>query len=146
MAFINWNDSLNLGIVEVDAQHQHLISLINELHDRVRGGGSRESVEGLLTEISDEIKAHFAAEERYFDRFLYPERESHRSIHSLLVRQIEELLEQTREGALPVTDSVLLFVKDWFLTHMTGSDLVYAVWMKHKGFVDPLTGRFPPEN
>ncbi len=146
MAFINWNDSLNLGIVEVDAQHQNLIRLINELHDRVKGGGNQGEIEAVLGEISAEIKEHFAAEERYFDLFLYPERDSHRGIHGLLVRQIDELLEQTRDGAMPVTDSVLQFVKDWFLTHMTGSDLVYAVWMKHKGFVDPQNGRFTQES
>lgn len=136
MAFINWNDSLNLGLKNIDGQHRQIVSHINDLQEAVKKFEGSRKVGAIFGEIVRDIQTHFAEEEYLFDLWNYPEAEAHRIVHKELEKQIKELESSIQGGALPITDNVLTFIRDWFLTHMTGSDLVFAVWMKREGHSD----------
>lgn len=136
MAFINWNDSLNLGIAVIDDQHRYLAALINDLYDAVKNFEEARKVRAIFATIVRDIYTHFADEERLFESWEYPEANAHKLVHRNLEKQITELESSLHGGTMPITENVLIFIRDWFLTHMTGSDLVYAVWMRHRGYSD----------
>ncbi len=139
MAFINWNDSLDLGIDEIDAQHRELVALVNALHEAAGNSATPGELKDLVSRVAGDIARHFETEERIFRVYGYPEAERHAAIHRSLIAQIGDLKARMSDGNLTVTETVLEFLRDWFLTHTTGSDLVYAVWMKNNGFIDPKT-------
>lgn len=139
MAFINWNDTLDLGIAEIDREHRELADAVNELYVKAKDAAGYDELKGIIADIMQRIEAHFATEERIFKEYGYPEATTHAKLHRTLEDQLRALQRQIEEGGLPFSDTVLTYVKDWFLTHTTGSDLVYAVWMKSRGFIHPET-------
>ncbi|MGI6102630.1 MAG: hypothetical protein ACOYET_09155 [Bacillota bacterium] len=42
MALIQWSDELSVGVRELDAQHQRLIQMINELNEAMLQGKARK--------------------------------------------------------------------------------------------------------
>lgn len=38
MPLIQWNESLSVGVVEIDRQHRKLVELINDLNNAMRQG------------------------------------------------------------------------------------------------------------
>ncbi len=43
MSLINWDNTLSVNVAEIDGQHHKLVEMINELHDAMRQGKSREN-------------------------------------------------------------------------------------------------------
>lgn len=61
MAYIVWKDSFNLGVKEIDEQHQLFAGYINELYDVVQSGNA-EDIVPIINKLSDYSQLHFAAE------------------------------------------------------------------------------------
>ena len=73
MALIKWTSALSVAVPEIDLQHQKLVSLINQLHESMLSGKGREVLGGVLNELIDYTKRHFADEEELMRRHNYPE-------------------------------------------------------------------------
>lgn len=132
MAFIEWNDTLNTNITEIDEQHRQIVALINALSEAVRNRAAESDMKALFEAIARDTKAHFETEERLFRMHSYPERSAHAELHRQLETQVESLSSKIRTGAMPVNDSVLLFLRDWFITHIEGSDRLFGFWIQSR--------------
>ncbi len=64
MALLHWRDNLSVGVDDVDADHKHLIDLLNELHYLVFAGGDRTSVGKVLEKLVRYTEYHFDREEK----------------------------------------------------------------------------------
>ncbi len=139
MPFINWNETLDLGIAIIDREHREFAKAVNDLHLRAKDAADTAELKGHMKGLLASIEAHFATEERFFAEYGYPDAEAHAKLHRDLENQLTDLIDKLSRDQLPFTDTVLTFVKDWFLTHTTGSDLVYTLWMRNHGFIHPAT-------
>lgn len=132
MAFMEWSDKYVLGLIEVDEQHQHLFTLVNELHDLVVNGDDQSAVGKVLDDLIDYTVEHFAREERLFQENQYPNYDNHKHEHDDLTRQVLVLQENFRDKKITLSFEVLDFLHDWLYEHTTSSDLDYATYAKSK--------------
>jgi hemerythrin len=51
MALITWSDEYQLGIKEIDAQHQKLVAMINTLHNAMKEGRGKDVIQPILNEL-----------------------------------------------------------------------------------------------
>jgi hemerythrin-like metal-binding protein len=135
MAFIKWSDNLSVKVGEIDGQHQKLIALINQLHDAMAQGKGKEAVSSIVQGLVGYAGAHFALEERYFDKFKYPDAASHKQEHAAFVQKIVEFQDKFNKGALTLTLEVMNFLKDWLVKHIQGTDQKYSAFFNEKGLV-----------
>ena len=84
MALIQWSPQLSVGVAEMDRQHQHLVGLINRLHDAMVRGEGAEILGPVLDEVVRYTHTHFAAEERLLAARKYP----HLADHKALARSV----------------------------------------------------------
>jgi len=63
----SWNSSLEIGIEEIDNQHQVFIGLINELQAAHDGGNDSWALSDVIPRLADYAKYHFDIEEYLFD-------------------------------------------------------------------------------
>jgi hemerythrin len=126
MALIQWNDSLKVNVAEIDKQHQKLVEMINNLHEAMRQGQGNAVLGPLVSGLIDYTATHFKMEEKYFDRFGYPEAESHKKAHADFVAKVLDFKARFDANAAGMSVDVMTFLSNWLQGHIKGEDKKYA--------------------
>ncbi len=131
MAFFEWDDSLSVGVPLVDADHQVLISLINQLHDTLEDPEAAATVGSVLSALEDYTGYHFTREERAMEAVDYPTLPEHHERHEKLKQQVAEIRARyARDPAAVDGQEVLDFLKDWLKNHILQEDMAYRPYME----------------
>jgi hemerythrin-like metal-binding protein len=130
---VSWNSALALDIQEIDEQHKQLLRMVNDLYAAMKSGKGKSVQEKLLGDLVKYTVFHFDNEERYFDRFGYPQTAAHKAFHGKLKQQVAEFQEKFRRGQATVSLDLLKFLKDWVVNHIQREDKKYAPFMKQHG-------------
>ena len=123
---IVWTPEMSVGNRQIDADHQQLISLINQLS--VAGAGNdRTSIEFVLDELVQYTLLHFAREEELMKQIGYPNLASHRAAHTALTNRVKTLRTLFFNGlSTRLDEDILSFLGTWLSTHILKEDLKYA--------------------
>lgn len=130
MQFIEFTENLKTGISQIDEQHEHLIGLINNLHDAMkRSDGSK-----ILGETFEKLKAyteyHFEFEETLFREFHYPDMENHIKEHNNLRLKVNIMREGFIMQNFESTSAALDFLKTWLFNHIMKTDMKYRDFLQ----------------
>ncbi len=133
MALFGWNDIYSVNVVEIDRQHKKLIELMNELHNAMLKGQTKDILGRVIEELIAYTSYHFATEEKYFDQFDYPETTTHKNEHNDFIKKITDFKQDFGEGRLFLSTHIMNFLKDWLINHIQGSDKKYSSLFNEKG-------------
>lgn len=133
MALITWNDNLSVNIRGLDNQHKQLISVINELHDAMKQGQSNQIISKVLFNLSVYTKTHFKSEEELFDKYNYPQKNSHKKEHDAFVEKVEKFLSEYKNGKSNLSFEVMNFLTQWLINHIQKSDKAYSSFLNNNG-------------
>ncbi len=128
--YITFDESYVTGIELFDRQHKILFHLINKLYRAKLENSGKQVLDRVLTDIVDYTVAHFACEERLFDKYGYPETEKHKEKHRKLVGQVQDFVESYKQGNSEIDDKLLNFLKDWLNNHIKVVDKSYTSFFK----------------
>lgn len=123
--FFEWNQSLDLGIGEMNDEHQQLISLMNRLHEQHREGAPYETLAKTLTDLKNFTIQHFQDEEAYMMRINYPKLETHQIIHKKLISRLGDFA-NTFASSRALDQDFFEFLQFWLSAHIRGIDMQYA--------------------
>lgn len=126
MALITWDQSLSVGVPDLDAQHRRLVDMINDLHDAMAKGRGRDALKPLLTRLVQYTATHFQAEEQYMRKIDYPNLSQHKAEHENLVRRVKELTQSYESNQISLTIETMNFLRDWLTNHIRRVDRQYA--------------------
>ncbi len=104
---MEWSENLSVGIKEIDEQHKKLVSQINALHDGMRSGQGKDTLEKTLGELADYSQYHFKTEEKYMEKFGYPDFEKHREEHDAFVVKVADFQNAYSSGKLGLSIDVM---------------------------------------
>lgn len=133
MAFIDWNDTLKLGVRSIDQQHQQLVALINQLHEAMSQRRGTEALGEILDELVKYTSSHFAYEEQIFKQHGYRHGAEHMALHLALTKQVLEYRDAFRGGRQGLTPAVLNFLSKWLTDHILAEDEKYVRFFLAKG-------------
>jgi len=133
MSMIAWSDEYSVGIQEIDEQHKHLVGLINQLYTALAQKQNREKLSTVLNELVDYTKVHFAVEECLMRLFDYKDYEPHKAIHDDIVSKVLTFQAKFNAGDDKVGMELLMFLKDWLLTHIQKIDTSYSAHLTKHG-------------
>jgi len=136
MELIRLEDSLKLDIPEIDSQHERLIGLVNLLHETMLQGADRAALDGLLSQLLEHTRAHFAYEEQLMSQYNYPGYEAHKTEHNRLMRHLEDLVERYTNGELLLSFAVVLELKGWAVVHIEKSDKPLGAFLNNREGTD----------
>ena len=121
--YIEWQPNFSVGIEKIDKQHQHLISLINQLAAAIANGHSRETLARVLDGLVDYARWHFLDEEKHIAEKLEPDLlHSHQAEHDQYLATVLSLQQDFETGAIDLDEQTLTFLFHWMGTHILGSD------------------------
>ena len=133
MAFIDWTNKCEVGIAEVDAQHQKLFEMLNALHSATVNGDEQSSLDAILNEMVDYTVYHFETEEKLFKQYDYPGYDEHKKEHDDLTAQAVDLQTKFHDGSATISFDVLDFLHGWLIDHTTGLDRDMGPFFKELG-------------
>jgi len=135
MAFVTWDDSMSVGVKEIDDQHKILMSLINEFHDWTEQKKEQEVLDSVFEELINYTKYHFSAEERRMKQFSYIGYLEHKREHDELTGTVMSLKAKHDKGDAKVSSEVSALLKDWLTKHIQGTDKKYTPFFNSQGLV-----------
>jgi hemerythrin len=123
---ITWSDRYSVGIPGIDAQHQRLVDLINELHAAMLAGKGSAVLGKTLDGLVAYTLSHFATEEALMKGSAYPGYAQHKAEHDNLTAQAKVLQEKARTANAPLTLEVATFLQRWLIDHIANLDQRYS--------------------
>lgn len=124
-----WNDSLSVGIREIDGQHQELLKAIYGLNQR-NATVAGNDIKIRCIELIDQIITHFKTEERYFEIYRYPDEIIHREQHDIYLMTIKGIQKQLSDESSPIPVEELQL---WVTDHIQNWDKKYSAFLISKG-------------
>ncbi|MCL6588713.1 MAG: bacteriohemerythrin [Firmicutes bacterium] len=131
---IEWTSDLEVGIEEIDNQHQELFRKINELLDACNQAKGREVVGKIIDFLGGYVVEHFQCEERYMGKYNYPEFKSHQAHHVQFIQSFGELKAKFETDG-PGAHIVILanrVVVGWLNSHIRNVDRQMGAFLKTK--------------
>ncbi|MFX1823360.1 bacteriohemerythrin [Acinetobacter sp. AS5] len=121
---MEWNESYNIGIDVIDKQHRQILDYINALEE-IRGAGQRDRIKEVLNDLIDYTQSHFSFEENLLEQVSYQYLPSHRGIHELFVKRLNDYRLKFEKGESIENDLYRLLSK-WLINHIQHDDQDYV--------------------
>lgn len=134
MKRFEWKPEYSVGDATIDAQHDELIGIINELADQLQGAKEPEiaAARSVFDHLAHYVTTHFAYEEGLIGRAGYPEERlaAHQAEHNAILQQLQEF-EQVFEGgdAAALQRMMPFLYGEWLIHHICGTDKDYMPWL-----------------
>ena len=132
MKNIRWDDSLSVGVEEIDEDHRRLVDLFNLLSEAVGAEESAEYIDALLVELISCTEWHFHHEERLMIRYGYDGMEDHKDEHIDLIDNVRDLQRRFYESRQTLTTDNIEFLADWLTGHIVGVDMRMGYFLAQK--------------
>lgn len=134
-----WSADFSVSIEELDAQHQELVSLLNELHTAIHEHHGSEASRAVLDRLAEYTRTHFAVGESLMRISGYPEFEPHKQTHEELIGQVAALQDKLDSGQSAITFELLHFLKLWLTHHIKESDKRFGGYLLQNGLAPQWT-------
>lgn len=133
MSFFQWNESLSVGISQIDQQHKKLVELVNQLFTAMSEGKGNDVLDKVLAELVGYTRSHFSTEERLMQQHGYPALAAHQSEHKAFTDKVGVMVSEFKSGKVALSNKVSAFLRDWLKGHIMGTDKKYAPFLQEKG-------------
>ncbi len=130
MPHVEWDATLETGDAVVDAQHQKLIALFNQLIAADVADDSKLVMQAL-EELTAYVAVHFTCEESLMAECEYPaeRRSAHLAEHRDLTAKTRGIVLDYRSGKITSVQPIVGFLTDWLAEHINGSDRALVEWV-----------------
>ena len=141
-SLVAWSDEFSLNMPEIDAQHQVLIDLINQVWGAtIASKPDAEKTIRIVEELEKYTLTHFTAEEVFMRKMNYLNFKPHKQAHDQFVARVSDEKKKIIAGQRMSLD-IVHFLKDWLINHILVSDKEYAAQYKQKAAPASTLGQF----
>lgn len=98
MQEIKWDESLSVGVDEIDEDHQRLVDLFNLLNQAVAKEESSQYVDALFEELVRFSGSNLRHEERLIVRHNHDGRDNHKDKHHDMIDLLRDLQRRFNEA------------------------------------------------
>lgn len=121
----SWNKNFFTGLPEIDAQHRHLVNIINEFGELLtRNELESRNIDTVFEELARYAQYHFQSEEALMSAAGVDNRhtEKHRKEHYNFLEEVNSMRAAINPEAPDAAITLLKFLTYWLAYHILGSD------------------------
>lgn len=133
MESFHWNACFITGLKKVDAQHHHLVDLINSFGNLIANNNLKTSdIESIFTELAEYAQYHFKEEEKLMLDIGIDQRHIKRHVkaHYDFLQEVGVIYSGLSDNNLNTTKYLLDFLTHWLVYHILGLDQNMAIQIK----------------
>ena len=139
MSLFVWKESFSVGVGDIDRQHEEFISHINNCSRVYSGCDDPDVTLNMVRRLKEYVTEHFTFEEELLRANSYPDFARHLEQHSYFEHQVKELELTISGGRFEKVESIVVFMRDWFLNHILEEDRNYLPYLD----IDSEPGKNP---
>lgn len=129
MKDVIWNNTLSVGVKEIDEDHRKLVELYNILKYSVVEGDATNYIEAVLEELICCTVWHFRHEERLMLKYGYEGLVDHKSEHQELIESAKALQHKLLQEGKQVSSEDIKFLEHWLIGHILGTDMDLGTYL-----------------
>lgn len=133
VTLLTWNHACLVGVRAMDDQHGIMMDALNDLRLALVQGRGRDEISEGLNRLIEFTRMHFISEEQLLEQNGYSGLVQHRAAHQHLLSQIEEMALRTQHNDELHMRSLLVFLRDWYMSHIEDQDSQYGAWLNTRG-------------
>ena len=123
---LQWKEEYEVGVAEIDEQHQKLIDIANRVYELMRNElalDKYDQIVEILQELKEYTVYHFHFEEGLMQKARYKKRFSHKILHQNFLAQVEAVdLSAVDENQEAYLVQIMDFIANWLIDHIVGED------------------------
>ena len=123
---LQWKEEYEVGVAEIDEQHQKLIDIANRVYELMRNDlalDKYDQIVEILQELKEYTVYHFHFEEGLMQKARYKKRFSHKILHQNFLAQVEAVdLSAVDENQDAYLVQIMDFIANWLIEHIVGED------------------------
>jgi len=131
--FVEWSETLSVGIEEIDEQHKVLVEMVNKMHEAIHQRHGSDVVIAILSDLTDYTRIHFAVEESLMRILGFQGYEEHKAVHEELLHSVQDLQEKVASGKKSIGFELMHFLKTWLTKHIMEEDMQYSSFFLSAG-------------
>lgn len=132
MTLVSWRDDYRVGVPLIDTEHQYLIGLINEFHDKHASRVTRPLAMSVLNKLVSYAEQHFQHEEALMDEIGFPRLAHQQELHEQLYSSIFVLNEELSQEHAIADGKTMRFLRHWLLDHILDEDMAIGNFLRRK--------------
>lgn len=132
MSFFKWQPTFDVGVEEMNQEHQQLMQLMNRLYELNDKKAAKLELRLALKALGDFTVRHFSDEEKYMASIQYQGLDTHKIIHQNLLKQFGEHVDRFEKGGDHLSPQFFEFLRFWLSAHIQGVDIKYGDFAKKK--------------
>lgn len=123
---IKWDQSLSVGVKEIDNQHKLFIETLNKLNTAIYQSKPKNILNDIFESLYNYATIHFDAEEKYFKKFKYEGSKEHVEEHHSFSRKLEEYRNRPRKDHVALSLDLIDYLENWLVSHLNEMDKRYT--------------------
>ena len=129
---IKWSGTYCLGINIIDDQHKKILDFAKDLLANATKKLDEERIyfKGIIGQVVDYIKIHFATEEGIMLATRFPGYEEHKKAHEDFILTVVRSIKDYESGNRMALCNFSNYTKKWVLSHITTTDIKYIEYFK----------------
>ncbi len=133
MEKLKWNQSLSVGVAEIDREHRQIIEIINLLISDPEANVRSETISEILNRLMQYARSHFETEEELMMKHSYPDLEVHQKTHIDFKKKMVEFCIGAMEYKEKLPTELFLYIVTWLENHILEEDMKYVSFFKEQG-------------
>lgn len=133
MPLLKWKEKFSVGIAEIDAQHQRMFAIMNELNEAMASEKAKDVMEEIIARLVEYTVTHFVTEERLMDQHGFSGISGHKSEHGKFTAKIRDFQNDFNQGRVAMSIDVMHFLIEWLEQHILGTDMEYRDFLLSRG-------------
>ncbi|MEZ5359491.1 MAG: bacteriohemerythrin [Candidatus Zixiibacteriota bacterium] len=129
---MEWHDSMNIGIDEIDRQHRRLITFIHQNLLQISASKDHARAGKFIELLMQHIREHFATEERYMMNEGYDKIDYHRNKHIEMTERILSMQQRYITDEDVDSDRIVSFFDKWVIGHFRTEDQDFGRYLKSR--------------
>ena len=118
---IYWNKKYAIGHSLIDAEHQKLLQLANEVYSIQKPEKEAAKIKKCVHELCEYIKYHFEHEQELMDKSLYLDIFRHVKLHEAIIAEMNDVLANSKD-LNELRSALYNLVTKWVFNHIIRED------------------------
>ena len=123
MPLIQWDNTYESGLHEIDDHHLKLLEILNRAYDVKLYSTDKEEIQTIFQELIKYTNYHFDTEEQMLKDAGLPGLNAHIKKHNDFKNQLDAMMQEYISGGPQVNTDIVLFLWEWLKNHILEDDM-----------------------